>query len=98
MRRPGPTGLAYWRPCPDWLGQTKRPDESGLGLMQTGLAVERYRAGPLGDDVPGVFRQLFGLRQKIEGLEHLRIGFRPHLLAFLLAESVYADFALDVGA
>ncbi len=51
----------------------------------------------LSHDALGVVGQRFGLRQKLESLDHFRIRFRPDFEPFILTESIHEDFGFDIG-
>src|SRR5579864_2038516 len=73
-----------------------------LSLNRTS-ALKRYtiltiyrRAVPLSDNLPGVLRQLFRLRQQCQAFQHLGIGFSLYIQAFLLAERIHKELTLNV--
>ena len=67
------------------------------GKSVQSLAVKGSRTVVLGHNALGIVGESFGLRQKVQSLEHLRIRFRPDLQALILTESIDEDLSLDVG-
>src|SRR5256884_6635178 len=61
------------------------------------LPAKRVHVATFGDYPPGILGKCLGLRQQFEPFDNLRIGFRPNLQAFFLAESIYENLALDAG-
>src|SRR6266566_3371270 len=59
------------------------------------LPAERVHVAAFGDYAPGILGKCLGLRQQFEPFDNLRIGFRPNLQAFFLAESIYENLTLD---
>ena len=72
--------------------QGRQPKTDNLRAMthdtRPELAVEGRGSVVLGDDFPGAICQSFGLGQKLQALDHFRVGFSANLHAFVLPEGV----------
>src|ERR1019366_1836148 len=62
------------------------------------LATDRRSRVSFGNHLPGVVGQGARLRHQLQRLDHIGIGFRPHLQTFFLSEGIDKDFALEIRA
>src|ERR1035438_5461884 len=69
-----------------------------MGPISIVLATDWWSRVSFGNHLPGVVGQGARLRHQLQRFNHVGIGFRPHLQALFLTESIDKDFALEIGA